>query len=167
MIGKTVTYSGYSASYTGNWRLFYADTNNAYLITNDTIDSTTIFGGTRTIPLSTKTPTTVMESGTYGGTWNSAWLTTQGVSTSDSRHKAVIYLCDPDNWSSFVATNAPTGTYAVGGPTAELYVASWNLRVEGTGTPTPVEIVSNYNGYSQSMLTGGIKPQTKAPDGSE
>ena len=170
MIGKTVNYTGYSATYNGGWRLFYADNDDAYLISTATIDSTTLFGGTKTIPLSDKSTTTVMDSGTYGGKWNSLWLSyhvgnTTAV-TNQSRHQAISYLCDPLNWTSFVAEKAPTGTYAVGAPTLELFLSSWNLRLDESNSITPVTATVNEVGYDD-VISSGIYATVKAADGSE
>ena len=171
MVGKTVLYSGYSASYNSGWRLFYADTYNAYLITTETITSSIAFpreegDTTKGIPLSSKDPTTVMGEGTYGGTWNSMWLGRTNAVTSENRHKAVTYLCDSDNWTSYVATNAPTGTKAYGGPSLQLFVEAWNLRQRATSTTSIDRSSMTDYGYRQT-ISSGITTGTKAADGSE
>lgn len=56
---------------------------------------------------------------------------------TNSRSRATAYLCDSDNWTEYVGDKAPDGTYAVGGPTKELLVLSWNEAVKNGGNDDP------------------------------
>lgn len=38
VIGSEIQYSGYEGSYTGSWKVFYADDDGVYIITSDVID---------------------------------------------------------------------------------------------------------------------------------
>lgn len=65
---------------------------------------------------------------TYGLTYNSRWaevLEKKGTANNTSGAKQVAYLCDTSNWDNYISESAPKGTYAVGAPTLELLVASW------------------------------------------
>ena len=170
MIGNEVTYSGYQASYNRGWSLFYADNDYAYIITNTTLNSSDSFGGNSGIPISKYTGSTDAETATkvqaamenrqdsrkeaYGEKWNKMWLTKPGAVKSQARHQAVAYLCDKDNWTRFVAPKAPDGTYAVGGPTLELFLAAWNLR---DGAENEVSVNQNdltIYGYPYTITSG-------------
>ena len=45
LLGKEVDYSGYSASYSDGWRVFYATDEETFIISTDTIDSNIAFDG--------------------------------------------------------------------------------------------------------------------------
>ena len=130
LIGKTVDYKENSGEI-NSWRVFYASDTEVFLIATNTVASGTAFGSSNGIPLR-KTGASEDYSGAedvfnieYGKTYNQLWYNTESVDT-ESRSKATAYLCDPENWTKYIGSNAPSGTYAVGGPTKELFVKSWN-----------------------------------------
>ena len=151
-IGKEVNYSGYTANYSGGWRIFYATDEETFLITTDTI------------PLESDIPT-VSKTGKeytgsfdvaksiYGRMWNKEWVIDklnqsidEGASSvqSQGRHKCAAYLCDTENWTEYLTGSA---NYAVGGPTLELFVKAWEKRPGGSEGTTTYSV--NESGYSQ------------------
>ena len=122
----------------GDWRVFYASNDEMFLISSKTIDSTKAFG----IPLRGKnsskdyTGAEDVFATRYGATYNGMWKAT-GSTDTEIRSKATAYLCDSKNWTDYVGNTAPAGTYAVGGPTKELLVLSWNQAVDNGGETAP------------------------------
>ena len=161
-IGQTITYPTLGGA-TG-WKIFYADNEGMFIIPTNIISRTNASAKdslNKGIPLSSKTVKAVMGSGTYGGKWNSTWLNNpSGVVTSQDRHKAVAYLCDKTNWEAYVAktagenpTNKIAKSYAVGAPTLELFVASWNIAASSTKRVSlPLETTTD--GYNQTISSG-------------
>ena len=160
-IGQPITYPTLGGA-TG-WKIFYADNEGMFIIPTNIIASTdasakdSLSSG---IPRSTKTVAEVMGDNTYGAKWNSTWLNTSGVVTSENRHKAVAYLCDSENWEAYVAkttgenpTNKIAESYAVGAPTLELFVASWNKAASSSKiVSTPLGTTTH--GYNQTISSG-------------
>ena len=173
LLGMEVEYSGYTANYTGGWRVFYATDEETFIITTDIIDSTIAFGGTTGIPLVSRDGNTTytgsfdVANSEYGRIWNKIWVIDQihqsiekengenPVSLQqENRHKATAYLCDANNWTAYKTESA---NYVVGGPTEELFLKSWSKRTGGTeisisgitdyGYPTIIK-----SGISQSIL---------------
>ena len=85
----------------------------------------------------------------YGKRYNRLWLEKCINSNKYNNAKAVAYLCDPDNWEDYKTGNAK---YAVGAPTQEIIVASFentqvnNLELEGVNTM----------GYNRNNITSGL-----------
>ena len=112
-----------------DWRIFYKDSTNIYLIAADFMPNS-------------KNPSNVFvsTSGSYVSYWNSdsskipsATLTNKTnflftklskVSSSNNNYKAVLTLLDTSKWSKFV--NSTYADACIGGPTLEMWVASWN-----------------------------------------
>ena len=148
----TDTRNGYDkdVSYDGTWRVFYADNKQMFIIPTGIAEKKFLImePNPNNYVRAKKDPNGNEYSGsddvfaertigvvgnkkvTYGLTYNSRWKEKLG-SNKDTlfRSKATAYLCDPANWTRYLANNAPDGTYAVGGPTRELIIAVW----EATG----------------------------------
>ena len=124
--GKKVT--NYTAG-GKTYRIFYIDTegkfgdkNTVYLKADWTANDTS---------LSTYTP-----SGTDLTTYkklNPSWAAKRGSSTSswNSNEYAAAWLCSPSKWTTYCDTSK--ANYAIGSPTAEMYVASYNQVSHTTG----------------------------------
>ena len=83
-IGQTITYPKLGGA--EGWKIFYADGDEMFIIPSNIIPKTNASAKdslNEGIPLSTKTVEEVMGKGTYGGKWNSTWLNTSGVVTSE------------------------------------------------------------------------------------
>ena len=165
-IGQTITYPTLGGA--EGWKIFYADSDEMFIIPSNIIPRTNASAKdslNNGIPLSTKTVEEVMRSGTYGGKWNSTWLNTSGVVTSENRHKAVTYLCDSENWGAYVVKDGTTPkiakSYAVGAPTLELFVASWNIAASSSKTVSTPLGTTAY-GYNQTISSGITKEEVNA-----
>lgn len=107
--------SGYNAQNL-EWQVYYADENETFLISSTHIETS------YDIPQSSYTIDT-MNNATYITNWNAKWLSKSPNISSRRNAKMTVYMCDPDNWSSYQTGIA---NYAVGGPTIELLLASYN-----------------------------------------
>lgn len=158
----------YSANGVTSWKVFYADSNEMFIISTNILFSSGADSPTQGlmtalpsngIPVNESTVADVMGDGTYGRKWNSTWLNTPGVITTQDRHNAIAYLCDKTKWEAYVAkqTNSTTPklakSYAVGAPTLELFVASWNIAASSSkAVSLPLE--TNEYGYGQTLKNG-------------
>ena len=124
--GKKVT--NYTAG-GKTYRIFYIDTegkfgdkNTVYLKADWTANDTSL--------------TTYTPSGTDLTTYkklNPSWAAARGSSTSswNSNERAAAWLCSPSKWTTYCDTSK--ANYAIGSPTAEMYVASYNQVSHTTG----------------------------------
>ena len=111
------------------YRIFYIDTegkfgdkNTVYLKADWTANDTSL--------------TTYTPSGTDLTTYkklNPSWAAKRGSSTSswNSNERAAAWLCSPSKWTTYCDTSK--ANYAIGSPTAEMYVASYNQVSHTTG----------------------------------
>ena len=177
-IGTTISYPTLGGA-TG-WKIFYADSKEMFIIPTNIIakeNATAKDSLNNGIPLSTKSVSTVMGTGTYGGKWNNLWLNygNNEAETGQNRHLAVAYLCDPENWSAYVAKKTGTTTakiadsYAVGAPTLQLFVESWNIAASSSKrVTTPIGVTAyGYNQTISSGITTGEAGGLYNPDGSK
>ena len=165
--GKTVNYSANDIT---DWKIFYADSDNIFLITSDYL------------PIE-KVPTLetgMTTTGTYQAYWdsvpteqtvtslNSSFMFTgfSDYSTNDNA-KCVSTLLNTSNWSGFV--NSTYADYCIGSPTLEMWVASWNNNypsdllycnnpsswgyyIGTSSSPTTYNIsLNSYTGYSNTL----------------
>ena len=127
--GKRVKYS---ANGIDDWKIFYADEDNIFLITTDYILRSKI--NTHKTYIVTSGP-----EGIYCSYWATnppgAQEVTDSVKSSfmwDNftnystyyNGRCISTMLRTDNWSAFV--NSKFADYAIGGPTLEMYTASWN-----------------------------------------
>ena len=127
--GKKVT--NYTAG-GKTYRIFYIDTegkfgdkNTVYLKADWTANDTYL--------------TTYTPSGTDLETYkklNPSWATQRGNSTSSwhTNEKAAAWLCSPSQWTIYCDTSK--ANYAIGSPTVEMYVESYNQVSHTTGNYT-------------------------------
>ena len=108
--GKLVT--GYNPTSGNNWRLFYADSNYAYLIC-DNLDERTY------IALSGYGESTIS---TLAQNFNSKF-TSWNEQAENNNIKAVAALMDTSKWIDYKTSDAE---WAVGAPTLEMFIASYN-----------------------------------------
>lgn len=126
----------YTANGVSDWKIFYNDGANVYIIAGDYV------------PVE-KLPTALTgmnASGNYTVCWNSVpsfqsgWsaykdnflMTAYTLNDSYNNSKCVSTLLNSDNWSVFSSgksqENHITGGVAIGSPTLEMWVASWNAK---------------------------------------
>ena len=122
------------------WRIFYADENNIYLIADDYIEPADAPNGKGGRPVSSSGSRYIgfrnvvndYAGGSDIGLSNPAreWLDTYldssyGTSTNNNM-KAVAYLMDTNVWSSYYGDGENNAEYAIGGPTLEMFCASYS-----------------------------------------
>ena len=135
------------------WRIFYDDEEYVYLISSKSDGSNTVDGCTLSeYPGSSKTYSGSADiTDSFLQSLNSQWFEVLGnaPSTNDNA-KAVAYLMDQDVWDEY-KDSEENASYAIGGPTLELFINSYNNSEE---TSNIIEITScNSVGYSEN--TGG------------
>lgn len=162
------------------WQLFYADSNNIYLIASDYVPVSTLpqpigadgTKGTKPANGNTNYPlaaqfTNVLSS--YAGSaritntklqaLNSKYhkyLTDNSTSSKNKNMKAVAYMMDTEAWSSFKGTGAE---YVIGGPTVEMLMKSYNEYKGLTGSSEYQTRVTSTTGYEISK-DGGANWET-------
>ena len=164
--GKVVT--GYTCDSPGvtTWRIFYADESNIYLIADDYISAENApdgKGGSKLYKHSTYqlsfddvykdySGASWISQNSKGAKWLSGFLNANSYNTSSSTNiniRAVAYMMDTNVWSIYAGDNAE---YAIGGPTLELFCASY----KDTHPNRYIECsVTNANGYSVKWSDAG------------
>ena len=125
------------------YRIFYIDTEGK-------------FGDKNTVYLKadwTANDTSLTASYTPSGTdletykkLNPSWAAKRGSSTSswNENEHAAAWLCSPSKWTTYCDTSK--ANYAIGAPTAEMYVASYNQVSHTTGN---YKLGTEYSSYSE------------------
>ena len=146
LYGSTVT------NYNANgikWKVFYATTDRIYLIASDYVHYSKLTNAykngascynTGTYPYSYFWPsggTSLETTGRQDGIFMATGYT---LNSSESNSKCVSGLLNTNNWKDFVDTNY--ADYAIGGPTLNMYIASWNAKGY-----TTLYTNTNTNGY--------------------
>ena len=150
--GKSVNYT--SANGVTGWKIFYADTNNIYLIADDYVDLAKLPKGTNeagqpvgSAPVNTDgsypkaaTFVNIMDAYSTGAArittdtiknLNSSFFARSDASTNTNYNmKAVAYMLDTTAWSTFKDSNGKAD-YAIGGPTLEMLFKSYNQKHPG------------------------------------
>lgn len=164
---------------TNDWRIFYDDGENVFIIAADYLPNTklpseTDMGTDTNYPYSAYWPGTsnLTRAGssaiseTIANKYMLSWRNSYSTSANNNI-KAVAALLDTSAWSSF-ATGV-NGAEAVGGPTLEMYVASWNAKgytplycnnststgyyLGNTSSPSTkyIDMSSDANGYADTL----------------
>ena len=130
--GSTVT------NYNANgieWKVFYATTDRIYLIASDYVHYSKLTNAykngascynTGTYPYSyywASGGTSLETTGRQDGIFMATGYT---LNSSNKNSKCVSGLLNTNNWTDFVDTNY--ADYAIGGPTLNMYIASWNAK---------------------------------------
>ena len=146
------------------WRIFYADTENIYLIADDYISFENAPNGKKGTPI-TKNSTNYRLSmdnvyKDYDGAtsidsiiankWISSYWKNNSTSTNPNI-KAVAYILDTNAWNPLY--RGENAEYAIGGPTVEMFVKSWNDTHSGD-KQIECEAESNSNGYKVKFANG-------------
>ena len=144
--GSTVT------NYNANgikWKVFYATTDRIYLIASDYVHYSKLTNAykngaschnTGTYPYSycwASGGTSLETTGRQDGIFMATGYT---LNSSKENSKCVSGLLNTNNWTAFVDTNY--ADYAIGGPTLNMYKASWNAKGY-----TTLYTNTNTNGY--------------------
>ena len=150
--GKSVNYT--SANGVTGWKIFYADTNNIYLIADDYVDVAKLPKGTNeagqpvgSAPVNTNGSCpkaapfdNIMDAYSTGAArittdtiknLNSSFFARSDASTNTNDNmKAVAYMLDTTAWSTFKDSNGKAD-YVIGGPTLEMLFKSYNQKHPG------------------------------------
>ena len=155
-IGNVV--NGYDAQGL-DWIIFYADASETFLISSS---AAKLFN----IPVKrniysegeqeyTYNGSQDVRNSAYGSKWNKKWLEKCiGQEQTIIKAQATAYMCDPYNWREYKTGPA---NYAVGGPTVELFIKSYNkskntnLSIENADVST-----IGYDGNKPSELSSNV-----------
>ena len=143
------------------WRIFYADSTNIYLIADDYIPNQyapNSAGGNApnkneayrayfTNVYQDYSGSEWISTNSKGKKWLSEFLNRFGTSTNENI-RAVAYMMDTNVWSTFAGTKAE---YAMGGPTLELFCASY--KQTHSSKYVDYNIMHSY-GYGVKLNTG-------------
>ena len=158
--GKSIT--NYTANGVSDWKIFYSDGNNVYIIASDYVDldklPSTKNGYSPELrdsnhPKAAKFWSVVSD---YNGSsditdekikkLNNDYFS-KGYTSTNVNMKAVAYMLDTNIWSSFKADKAD---YAIGGPTIEMLMASYSKKYD----VNYMARASSYEGYEISKDGG-------------
>lgn len=170
--GKSVNYT--SANGVTGWKIFYADTNNIYLIADDYVDVAKLPKGTNeegqsvgSAPANTNTSypkaasfnnvRDVYSTGAARITTdtiknlNSSFFARSDANTNTNVNmKVVAYMLDTTAWSTFKDSNGKAD-YAIGGPTLEMLFKSYNKKHPGKNYEAQATSATGY----QLRVNGG------------
>lgn len=183
--GKSIT--NYSANGVEDWKIFYSDGNNVYLITTEYVDPAKLpskdgakpdQGDATNYPKAARFNNILRK---YSGSanitdekmkaFNSDYFDNNYTSTNNNM-KAVAYMLDKDIWSDFA--NSSVAEYAVGGPSVEMLLKSYSEKMNvdyrtQASSATGYQVSNNggtsYANYISGMLSTSedlyVLPQNK------
>ena len=130
------------------WRLFYQDSNYTYIITDEAVGSykaidedTSYTNGSMVSTEGQKLNSMLLEAGTFFTETN-----------TNPNILATAWLTDTTKWSEYAKVDAE---YAIGSPTIELYVASFNATANTNGA-NEITIGVGQSGYTQNTENGQL-----------
>ena len=161
-------FGGYVTNYTTpsgdpnvQWRIFYADKSNVYLIADDYIHYDYCPAGAKETPVTKNSDYKLSFNNVYndyaGGVsitdarvkkWIQKYLEVESSSTN-SNIKAVAFMLDTNVWSAKYV-NREYAEYAIGGPTLEMFIESYNK----THPEKILYCTANSKGYYVSWTEG-------------
>lgn len=138
-----------------NWCVFYADASETFLISSTAAKLFSI--PINDIDNNEYKGSEDVRNSVYGATWNKKWLEKCNVQEQTIvKAKATAYMCDPYNWEEYKTGPA---NYAVGGPTVELLIKSYN-KLKDTNLSIEDNDVNNvgyvYNKPSELFSTNAL-----------
>lgn len=122
--GKKVTNYKASDSDTNTYKIFYVDKDNYFKDGYNTIYLKADFSGSVSCSTSYDASQTLIKK------MNPLWATKENTvaaettTISNSNEQAAAWLCDPSKWTAYCDTDK--ANYAIGGPSVEMYVKSYN-----------------------------------------
>ena len=122
--GKKVTNYKASDSDTNTYKIFYVDKDNDFKDGYNTIYLKADFSGSVSCSTSYDASQTLIKR--MNPLWATKGNTVKAETTtiSNSNEQAVAWLCDPSKWTAYCDTDK--ANYAIGGPSVEMYVKSYN-----------------------------------------
>ncbi len=138
--GVVSNYTTQSGDPNINWKIFYADSSNIYLIADDYIHGdyapngrggsamTSNYGLSFSSVYNDYTGSADILNTSITDSRVQKWISYVGDNTESTNNniKAVAYMLDTNIWS--VYKNSTYADYAIGGPTLDLFVASYNQK---------------------------------------
>ena len=133
---KNMYYGAVAQNYTQGgltYRIFYVDTENKFGDGANTIYLKADYKAKKS--LSTDISKLTDADITKYKNMNPLWAAKRGNAKSEweENEKAAAWLCAPSQWTAY-ADSSIEGSYAIGGPSAEMYVASYNDVAHNNGT---------------------------------
>ena len=122
--GKKVTNYKASDSDTNTYRIFYVDKDNDFKDGYNTIYLKADFSGSVSCSTSYDASQTLIKR--MNPLWATKGNTVEAETTtiSNENEQAAAWLCDPSKWTAYCDTDK--ANYAIGGPSVEMYVKSYN-----------------------------------------
>ena len=122
--GKKVTNYKASDSDTNTYRIFYVDKDNYFKDGYNTIYLKADFSGSVSCSTSYDASKTLIKK--MNPLWATKGNTVKAETTtiSNKNEQAAAWLCDPSKWTAYCDTDK--ANYAIGGPSVEMYVKSYN-----------------------------------------
>ena len=127
--GKKVTNYKASDSDTNTYKIFYVDKDNYFKDGYNTIYLKADFSGSVSCSTSYDASQTLIKK------MNPLWATkgntvaAKTTTISNPNEQAAAWLCDPSKWTAYCDTDK--ANYAIGGPSVEMYVKSYNQAYNG------------------------------------
>ena len=160
-----------------DWRIFYADENGTFIIAADYVPYSntilkTAMGETKANMDNYANYRTNQGTSTNGYEYSAYWPDSSYYTHKDADGNAIIdsnastfmynwsgmqniaigALLDTNSWNGFLTQGA---TMAIGGPTLEMYRASWNAKEYSSGVHKKLQIgISNNSEKGYSMMAG-------------
>ena len=127
--GKKVTNYKASDSDTNTYRIFYVDKDNYFKDGYNTIYLKADFSGNVSFSTSYDASQTLIKR--MNPLWATKGNTVKAETTtiSNPNEQAAAWLCDPSKWTAYCDTDK--ANYAIGGPSVEMYVKSYNQAYNG------------------------------------
>ena len=115
------------------YKIFYVDTENKFGDGANTVYLKADYKDYKslTTDISSLTTDDIQKYKNMNPVWNAARGTVAQSSWNDNE-KASAWLCAPSQWTTYV--DSTKATYAIGGPSVEMYIASYNDVKHDTGT---------------------------------
>ena len=173
--GKEVDYT--SENRQNDWKIFHSDGTNIYLITGNYVKVTDNEGNIDTSKLNPDTKIQIADStANYRVNWNSSNLPGFSADVSNdifskfkintsvfdiNSHKSnpnaqcTSTLLNPSYWAEYIDSSKGDNQYAIGGPTVELWMESWNARYTNEEDQLYCDS-SNENGYFVRKNTDSV-----------
>ena len=165
---KVTNYTCPNTPGVSTWRIFYADTENIYLIADDYISfenaptdkkGTAVTQNSTSYKLSMDNVYKDYDGATsIDSIFATKWLSSYWKNNSESQNpniKAVAYMLDKSAWNTLY--KGADAEYAIGGPTLEMFVKSWNDTHSGNkqiACSADLDVDENGNGYKVKFSDG-------------
>ena len=169
--GEHVSYT--SANGVTGWKIFYAEGDNIYLITDDYVDRNKLPNGTKEDGTATTNKPNITGSSNPKAAFftnilndystgsarvtsdviknlNKSFFVDKKFTSTNDNMKAVAYMLDTTAWSSFKDKEGKA-SYAIGGPTIEMLFKSYNQKHPGKNYEAQASSATGY----QIKVNGG------------